>query len=294
MRKAHHKTAVQLPVRRDRRGRQARRGGHDRLPRQPRRAQHRRHGGRDALLDRRRLAELHRLTTSLEGPHGLQRFASIPPSGSPAREQPELVLPRARDARARCRSTAIATEPASPDRPSRVAQFKDAQGRIRRQAARFRVFVYDDEHPAGRELTIGDSIDIEVTRSAGQQMTVSVQDVQWTVYLANKKASWYEFQETRRRARLRPDHPLRNAAITNTEERQKLIIDPGPRTVSWQRQAQPRRFAAADSPAAHVSAAADAELDRDARRADVRRRRHDRAVRRTGCSCSAASATRAR
>lgn len=128
-----------------------------------------------------------------------------------------------------------------------VAQFKDPQGRIRRQAARFRVYVYDDEHPAGRELRIGDSIDIEVQKS-GQQMTVSVQDVQWTVYLANKKASWYEFQQLDGEHGYGPSHPLRNADITNPEERQKLIVDPGPRTVSG-KGAQSASFAAADSPA---------------------------------------------
>ena len=114
-----------------------------------------------------------------------------------------------------------------------VSQFKDRHGRIRRQAARFRVYVYDDGSPGGRELRIDDEIDIEVQKS-GQLMTVRIDDVQWTAYLANKKASWYEFLQLDGEHGYDPNHPLRNADVTNPEERQKLIIDPGPRTVSSQ------------------------------------------------------------
>lgn len=39
-----------------------------------------------------------------------------------------------------------------------VGSFKDEQLRIKRQAARFRIFVYDDANPQGRELKIGDPI----------------------------------------------------------------------------------------------------------------------------------------
>ena len=113
-----------------------------------------------------------------------------------------------------------------------VTDFKDASGRILRQAARFRVFVYDDKSRDGREVLIGDQVDI-VNRKNGQLLTYRIDDIRWTVYLANKKANWYEFKQTEGEHGYTADHALRNAAITNSEERQRLIIDPGPRSVSF-------------------------------------------------------------
>src|SRR5271157_2575004 len=43
--------------------------------------------------------------------------------------------------------------------PIHVTQFKDAQGRIKRQAARFQVFVYDEVSPDGRPLKVGDQVE---------------------------------------------------------------------------------------------------------------------------------------
>ena len=53
--------------------------------------------------------------------------------------------------------------------------FKDAAGRIKRQAARFRIFGLDANGNVVRELTAADG------------------DITWTVQLANKKAAWYNF-----------------------------------------------------------------------------------------------------
>lgn len=86
-----------------------------------------------------------------------------------------------------------------------VGGYKDAQGRIKRQAARFRLFGYDDGGRLVKEITDDDA-------------TVS-----WTVHLANKKAEWKEFDG------LNADAPRRNRNIRN---RKTLIIDPGPRTIT--------------------------------------------------------------
>lgn len=102
--------------------------------------------------------------------------------------------------------------------------FKDGKGRIKRQAARFKIFVYDDDNPEGRELKIGDTV-------YGTVSSGTLVDIQWTVYLANKKAAWYEFKELEGEHGYAPDHPLRNADVTG-EARQKLIIDPGPLSVN--------------------------------------------------------------
>jgi hypothetical protein len=83
--------------------------------------------------------------------------------------------------------------------------YKDRQGRIKRQAARFRLFGYDKSGKLVGEVT---------AKSA---------DISWTVHLANTKAAWNEFDG------LNPNAPKRNASVAN---RDSLIIDPGARSLS--------------------------------------------------------------
>ncbi|HYG81902.1 MAG TPA: LodA/GoxA family CTQ-dependent oxidase [Pyrinomonadaceae bacterium] len=106
-----------------------------------------------------------------------------------------------------------------------VKKFKDAQGRIKRQAARFHLYAYDDQSPAGRPLKVGDPI------KGGGNHGVLV-DIQWQVYLANKKSVWYEFDALAGEHGYGANHKRRNADITDPEARQQLIIDPGPRVVN--------------------------------------------------------------
>lgn len=106
--------------------------------------------------------------------------------------------------------------------PVLVTNFKDAEGRIKRQAARFQVFVYDDDNPEGKPLKIGDRIE-------GGGNSGKLVDIQWQVYVANKKASWYEFDTTQGEHGYPDDYPRRNADVT---DRDRLIIDPGPRIVN--------------------------------------------------------------
>lgn len=119
-------------------------------------------------------------------------------------------------------------------KPLLVRTFKDAQGRIKRQAARFQVFVYDDESPDGRPLKIGDKVE-----GAGNHGRLV--DIQWRVYVANKKAAWFKFNATDGEHGYLDGHPRRNADITGAA-RSRLIIDPGPRIVN----ATDRRKAAFD------------------------------------------------
>jgi L-Lysine epsilon oxidase N-terminal/L-lysine epsilon oxidase C-terminal domain len=113
-----------------------------------------------------------------------------------------------------------------------ISKFKDAQARVKRQAARFRVYAYDDVHPEGREVQVGDKMQF-VDQRRGQLIEGEIDDILWTVYLANKKASWYEFRELEGEHGYASSHPLRNAGITDTDTRQRLIIDPGPQTVIY-------------------------------------------------------------
>jgi hypothetical protein len=114
----------------------------------------------------------------------------------------------------------------SPDgkRELRVRMFKDEDGRIKRQAARFQIYVYDDDSPEGRPLKIGDPI-----QGGGNDGILT--DIQWRVYLANKKSEWYEFLQLDGEKGYSSAHPRRNADVV-PDGRQRLIIDPGPRTVN--------------------------------------------------------------
>jgi L-Lysine epsilon oxidase N-terminal/L-lysine epsilon oxidase C-terminal domain len=127
-----------------------------------------------------------------------------------------------------CNPDGTETEPAQP-----VTEFKDAAGAIKRQAARFRVYVYDGKDPGGRELQINDPVTV-VNQTSGEKFEGTLTDVVWTVYLANKKASWYQFDQTNGEHGYSPNHPLRNPTITQVDARQKLIIDPGPQSVALQ------------------------------------------------------------
>lgn len=106
-----------------------------------------------------------------------------------------------------------------------VATFKDSEGRIKRQAARFQIYVYDDDSPDGRPLAIGDPV-----FGGGNHGTLA--DIQWRVHLANKKAVWYPFDALLGENGYPPGTPRRNPDIADPIARQKLIIDPGPQTVS--------------------------------------------------------------
>src|SRR5580700_2769948 len=108
--------------------------------------------------------------------------------------------------------------------------FKDAQGRILCQAARFRIFQFDDAGNPVKELTLSDGVTIE-----------------WRVHVANRKASFFTFNglsgsetaspyagrarrsadsvEKQDRGRGQPGRPnRRNLSVT---DRRSLEIDPG-------------------------------------------------------------------
>lgn len=115
-----------------------------------------------------------------------------------------------------------------------VTEFKYA-GQVKRQAARFRVYRYED----GKDP-------VEVSPGNG------LESVQWTVHVANKKAAWYTFQELQGNVMLGLDNtyeaqgvPLRNPTVGldpdatgdvtkryDKDARQELITDPGPRTLT--------------------------------------------------------------
>ena len=106
--------------------------------------------------------------------------------------------------------------------PVFVTKFKDGQGAVKRQAARFRIFTVESDGTEA-EVTLDNS---------------DVQSISWTVHLANKKAAWYEFSQLQGNLLYGPQNSYakqgvnpRNAKIKGNDSRRKLIVDPGPRTL---------------------------------------------------------------
>lgn len=126
--------------------------------------------------------------------------------------------------------------PANLDANGNFKSFRDAQGRVLRQAARFRIFEYDEDTSGSlinpREVQIG----------------TDFSEIEWRVHLANRKASFFTFNgqdgaedlylhrqnevpQTERRKE-EPDRTnLRNSHITGDRSGQ-LDIDPGEKRIS--------------------------------------------------------------
>ncbi|NJL27352.1 MAG: hypothetical protein HC897_05395 [Thermoanaerobaculia bacterium] len=129
-----------------------------------------------------------------------------------------------------------------------TSEMRDAEGRVKRSGARFRVLVYrPGQDPA--EVEIGQTLDVLLEKS-GQVITGTLVDIEFNVYLANKKSVWYEFQELKGEHGYAAKHPRRNAAINDPDLRQGLIIDPGPVSLSWGSDDAPHRasFARGQNP----------------------------------------------
>lgn len=111
-----------------------------------------------------------------------------------------------------------------------VEDFKDSAGRVKRQAAKFKIFKIE-ENVFGRNI-VGNKIS-EVKLSDDD-----IEKITWTVHIANKKPIWYTFSELQGNLEFGPENsyknqhiPVNNPDVTDGDERQKLIIDPGPRSI---------------------------------------------------------------
>jgi L-Lysine epsilon oxidase N-terminal/L-lysine epsilon oxidase C-terminal domain len=95
---------------------------------------------------------------------------------------------------------------------------KTLRGRIKRQVARFRVYGLNAAGGIVKELTAHDA------------------HITWTVHIANKKASWYQFRlalDIPEAASLAPDmQSMRRNASHRGHDRHRLVIDPGPRSIT--------------------------------------------------------------
>ncbi|UFZ08017.1 LodA/GoxA family CTQ-dependent oxidase [Bradyrhizobium ontarionense] len=157
----------------------------------------------------------------------------------------------------------------------RSSDLRDASGALKRHAARFRLFAYDDVIPEswprgdGREVRVGDEID-------GRKIA----DIIWTVHVANKKTNWFILAESDPQgiasyegdnlpdirnpfmAQTGVSQPVNNEklrTLATPDRLRKLVIDPGPRVVSGV-SAAPVRFDA-QTPARYFDGARGAVVD---------------------------------
>ena len=97
-------------------------------------------------------------------------------------------------------------------RPKPQGFYRDDEGRIKRQAVKFRIYGYDKDGRPVAELTLKNS------------------EIEWGVHVANKKGSWYIFNYAMDIPQAVPVK-LRNKNISEAD-RHQLVIDPGERKIS--------------------------------------------------------------
>jgi outer membrane protein OmpA-like peptidoglycan-associated protein len=126
--------------------------------------------------------------------------------------------------------------PETPGRSAKPGTYRDrdSQGRIKRQAARFRIWEYEEDQNG--------------KQTPKREITLQQAKIDWTVNLANKKAAFFQFKylagEHKAGTAGGPldgyanDHPLRNANVAPGAKwdaelrKQQLFIDPGPVTIT--------------------------------------------------------------
>lgn len=110
--------------------------------------------------------------------------------------------------------------PEVPDvRAQNLGFYRDADGKLKRQAARFRIYGLNARDEVVKEITS------------------DVADIEWNVHLANQKASWYQFQLALDIPEFSKADPswLRNA---NIADRSLLTIDGGCKVINGKNKRQ--------------------------------------------------------
>jgi hypothetical protein len=107
------------------------------------------------------------------------------------------------------------TLPSSNDEPPAryVGDFRTADGRIKRQAARFRVYAH-------------------MRDGSVQEVTAAEAEIEWHVSVANLKAGWYEFNQAMDLGQLSQNALLRNRDIVGKRNRWRLDIVPTARSIA--------------------------------------------------------------
>ena len=153
--------------------------------------------------------------------------------------------------------------PGTEDSTILSTELRDSSGKLKRQAARFRIFQYAFEDAAGPEVyplgNQGHPVEVVIGSTVDGKV---VKDIVWTVHLANKKANSWEGGEGVAPFENGATPKLRNASFgvhDTPDDAQRLallVIDPGPRAVQASRQVM-LRFDAATEPCCADAASGD-------------------------------------
>jgi hypothetical protein len=91
--------------------------------------------------------------------------------------------------------------------------YRDAKGRLKRQAARFRIYGYDSAGKVVGELTSANA------------------EIAWKVHVANKKGAWYNFDFALDLPEAAAESSVHRNSTFQGKDRDQLVIDPKPREV---------------------------------------------------------------
>lgn len=141
-------------------------------------------------------------------------------------------------------------KPGTESTTIKSSELRDAQGRLKRQAARFKIYQYGDEastYPSaqGEEVLIGSIVDGKKVKS-----------IIWTTHLANKKANCWQIDEDANEGIKLYENgktpPLRNPTFgtnpADTNRLTKLVIDAGPRAINSDTGSTPVKFDTGTTP----------------------------------------------
>ena len=97
--------------------------------------------------------------------------------------------------------------------PKPTDGFKDKDGKVKKQVARFRIYAFDSSGKVIKEITAKEA------------------KIEWRVHVANIKSAWYDFNNALDLEGYAIPSAYRNVNVTGND-RNKLVIDPGSKTIS--------------------------------------------------------------
>ena len=149
------------------------------------------------------------------GPRPAEWHPGVPyPPGKDSRVVRAAIHPAIGVARVGNSPTGIFVGPEVVDpAPALQGFYRDDNGALKRQAARFRVYGYNCADEVVAELT------------------ADTADICWTVHVANRKAAWYQWTMALDIPEAAGSTiPRRNAKVVG-DQRESLVIDPGPKSI---------------------------------------------------------------
>lgn len=119
--------------------------------------------------------------------------------------------------------------PIEPNERGAITDFKNTCGLIKRQGQKFCIYQYDDVTGTSKKLVLQGTI-------KNNENEMEVASIKWTVSLANKKSVWYNYSELEGNLLLGENNSYLRQNVTkrspDESEREKLIINPGPKEIA--------------------------------------------------------------